>query len=96
MDNPFAPQTQRERPLREGVPRKLALLDRGRGIFGSYGKVLLVDEQAVAYCQFGPLSAYPRAQRLRELYSQLPACAAAGGHHVHRLDCRGTRTRLRT
>lgn len=72
FDNPFAPQTQRERPLKEGVPRKLALLDRGRGVFGSYGKVLLIDEQAVAYCQFGPLSAYPRAQRLRELYPQLP------------------------
>jgi hypothetical protein len=26
----------------------------------------------VAYCQFGPLSAYPRALRLRELYPQLP------------------------
>jgi ribosomal protein S18 acetylase RimI-like enzyme len=25
-----------------------------------------------AYAQFGPLSAYPRAQRLRELYPQLP------------------------
>jgi hypothetical protein len=72
FDNPFAPTTQRERPLREGVPRKLALLDRGRGVFGSYAKVLLVDEQAVAYCQFGPLSAYPRATRLRELYPQLP------------------------
>jgi hypothetical protein len=72
MDNPFVPQTQRERPLRDGVPRKLALLDRGRGIFGSYGKVLLVDDQAVAYCQFGPLSAYPRALRLRDLYPQLP------------------------
>jgi len=71
-DNPFAPRTQRERPLREGVPRKLALLDRGRGVFGSYGKVLLVDDRAVAYCQFGPLSAYPRGQRLRELYAQLP------------------------
>jgi ribosomal protein S18 acetylase RimI-like enzyme len=34
--------------------------------------VLLVDEVAVAYSQFGPLSAYPRAQRLRELYPQLP------------------------
>ena len=72
FDNPFARTTQRERPLRDGVPRKLALLDRGRGIFGSYAKVLLVDDQAVAYCQFGPLSAYPRATRLRELYSQLP------------------------
>jgi ribosomal protein S18 acetylase RimI-like enzyme len=73
LDNPFAPSTQRERPLGEGVPRKLAMLDRGRGVFGSYAKVLLADDEPVAYCQFGPLSAYPRAQRLRELYSQLPA-----------------------
>ena len=72
LDNPFAPRVQRERPLRTGVPRKLALLDRGRGVFGSYAKVLLHDEEAVAYCQFGPLSAYPRASRLRELYPQLP------------------------
>jgi ribosomal protein S18 acetylase RimI-like enzyme len=72
-DNPFAPVTKRERPLREGVPRKLALLDRGKGIFGSYAKVLLVDDVAAAYCQFGPLSAYPRAARLRDLYPQLPA-----------------------
>ena len=71
-DNPFAPTTTRERPLRQGVPRKLALLDRGRGIFGSYAKVLVVDGEPVAYCQFGPLSAYPRALRLRELYPQLP------------------------
>src|SRR5687767_13751451 len=42
-DNPFAPTQARERPLREGVPRKLALLDRGRGVFGSYSKVLLAD-----------------------------------------------------
>ena len=71
-ENPFAPKVQRERPLREGVPRKLALLDRGRGVFGSYAKVLLADEAPAAYCQFGPLSAYPRAGRLRELYAQLP------------------------
>ncbi|MEO7118189.1 MAG: GNAT family N-acetyltransferase [Candidatus Limnocylindrales bacterium] len=70
--NPFAPQARRERPLREGVPRKLALLDRGRGIFGSYAKVMSVDGESVAYAQFGPLSAYPRALRLRELYPQLP------------------------
>ncbi len=71
-DNPFAPRVQRERPLRAGVPRKLALLDRGRGVFGSYAKLLLVDDEPVAYSQFGPLSAYPRANRLRELYPQLP------------------------
>ncbi len=70
--NPFVPRTTRERPLRAGVPRKLALLDRGRGIFGSYAKVLSVDGVAVAYAQFGPLSAYPRAVRLRDLYPQLP------------------------
>jgi GNAT superfamily N-acetyltransferase len=58
--------------MREGVPRKLALLDRGRGIFGSYAKVLLIGDTSVAYAQFGPLSAYPRATRLRDLYPQLP------------------------
>jgi ribosomal protein S18 acetylase RimI-like enzyme len=72
LENPFAPTQQRERPLREGVPRKLALLDRGRGVFGSYAKVLLADDEPAAYCQFGPLSAYPRAQRQRDLYPQLP------------------------
>jgi hypothetical protein len=72
IENPFAPSTKRERPLREGVPRKLALLDRGRGVFGSYAKALVVDDEPAAYCQFGPLTAYPRAGRLRELYPQLP------------------------
>jgi GNAT superfamily N-acetyltransferase len=72
LENPFAPTVQRERPLTHGVPRKLALLDRGRGVFGSYAKVLLEDDEPVAFSQFGPLSAYPRALRLRELYPQLP------------------------
>jgi ribosomal protein S18 acetylase RimI-like enzyme len=72
-DNPFVPTSSVERPIRSGIPRKLALLDRGRGVFGSYAKVLLADEEAVAYCQFGPLSAYPRATRLRDLYPQLPS-----------------------
>ena len=70
--NPFAPQARRERPMTSGVPRKLALLDRGRGVFGAYAKVLLDGEIPVAYAQFGPLSAYPRAGRLRELYPRLP------------------------
>jgi ribosomal protein S18 acetylase RimI-like enzyme len=78
MENPFALATHRERPLREGVPRKLALLDRGRGVFGSYAKVLLADGLPAAYCQFGPLSAYPRAGRLRELYPQLPEAPLPG------------------
>ncbi len=71
-DNPFAPRRERERPLTAGVPRKLALLDRGRGVFGSYAKVLRHAGRPVAYTQFGPLSAYPRALRVRDLYPQLP------------------------
>lgn len=98
LDNPFAPTTRPERPLRDGVPRKLALLDRGRGVFGTYAKVLLVDGTPAAYCQFGPLSAYPRGQRLRELYQELPesplpavitciasTAAARGAGHARRL-----------
>ena len=71
-DNPFAPRRTVERPMSEGVPRKLALLDRGRGVFGSYAKLLLTDDEPAGYVQFGPLSAYPRAQHIRELYRQLP------------------------
>jgi GNAT superfamily N-acetyltransferase len=72
-ENPFAARVVRERPASAGVPRKYALLDRGRGIFGTYAKVGLLDGVAVAYAQFGPLSAYPRAQRVRDLYARLPA-----------------------
>ncbi len=70
--NPFAP-APKARPVvgQDGLP-KLRLLARGTAVFGSYAKVLLVDEEPVAYCQFGPLSAYPRAQRTRELYPKLP------------------------
>ncbi len=58
--------------LDPAVPRKIALLSRGLRVFGSYARLLLVDERPAVYAQFGPLSAYPRAQRLRELYPQLP------------------------
>jgi ribosomal protein S18 acetylase RimI-like enzyme len=34
--------------------------------------VLLLDDVPAAYAQFGPLSAYPRALRTRELYPRLP------------------------
>ena len=70
-DNPFAPRRQPPSPT-AGGPRKLALLGRGLAVFGSYAKVLLADDAPVVYSQFGPLSAYPRAQRLRDLYPQLP------------------------
>jgi len=72
LDNPFAPRPPARPTVAADAPRKLGLLGRGLAVFGSYAKVLLVDDEAVAYAQFGPLSAYPRAQRLRELYPQLP------------------------
>ncbi len=72
IDNPFAPSRPARPTFGADAPRKLGLLGRGLAIFGSYAKVLLVDDVAVAYAQFGPLSAYPRGQRLRDLYPQLP------------------------
>jgi hypothetical protein len=71
-DNPFAPRRPARPVVGSDVPRKLQLLGRGLGVFGSYARVLVVDGEPSAYCQFGPLSAYPRALRLRELYRQLP------------------------
>ncbi|MGZ6273435.1 MAG: hypothetical protein ACXWM8_03970 [Candidatus Limnocylindrales bacterium] len=71
-DNPFAPKRQARPTITAEAPRKLQLLGRGLAIFGSYAKLLLADGEAAAYCQFGPLSAYPRALRLRQLYPQLP------------------------
>jgi len=70
--NPFAPPPPTRPSTSANVPRKLALLRRGLGLFGSYAKVILVDERPAAYAQFGPLSAYPRALSLRDLYPQLP------------------------
>jgi GNAT superfamily N-acetyltransferase len=71
-DNPFAPRREPRQTIAAGGPRKLGLLARGQVVFGSYAKVGLADGDAVAYAQFGPLSAYPRALHLRELYPQLP------------------------
>src|SRR3954454_23757507 len=72
IENPFAPRPPDRPTVGASAPRKLALLGRGLAVFGSYAKVLLVDDAPAAWCQFGPLSAYPRAQRLRALYPQLP------------------------
>ncbi|HET7726684.1 MAG TPA: hypothetical protein VFK54_05090 [Candidatus Limnocylindrales bacterium] len=71
-DNPFAPRRQARTAGEASGPPKLRLLSRGLAVFGSYAKVLQADGESVAYCQYGPLSAYPRAQRTRELYPQLP------------------------
>lgn len=96
--NPFAPAAERPARSLVGLPRKLALLSRGRGVFGSYARVALDHHEPVAYVQFGPLSAYPRAQRHRALYPQLPSAPlpavitciattreARGGGHARRL-----------
>ena len=73
LDNPFAPGRERGPAVAADAPRKLQLLARGLAVFGSYAKVLEADGAPAAYCQFGPLSAYPRAQRVRELYPKLPS-----------------------
>lgn len=70
--NPFAPRPPARPTVAADAPPKLRLLARGLAVFGSYAKVLLEDEVAAAYAQFGPLSAYPRALRTRELYPRLP------------------------
>ena len=73
IDNPFAPQRERGPAVAADAPRKVQLLARGLAVFGSYAKVLEADGAPAAYCQFGPLSAYPRAQRVRDLYPKLPS-----------------------
>jgi GNAT superfamily N-acetyltransferase len=70
--NPFAPPPRTGPAVGRDAPRKLQLLGRGLAVFGSYAKVLLEDDSPAAYAQFGPLSAYPRALRTRELYPRLP------------------------
>jgi GNAT superfamily N-acetyltransferase len=71
-ENPFAPRRAPRPTVGETGFPKLRLLGRGLGVAGSYAKVLLVDDVPAAYSQFGPLTAYPRAQRTRDLYPALP------------------------
>ena len=71
-DNPFAPKRPPKPKVEAGAPPKLRLLGRGLGVFGSYAKLALTGDMAVGYSQFGPLTAYPRALRVRELYPALP------------------------
>jgi ribosomal protein S18 acetylase RimI-like enzyme len=70
--NPFAPPPKPRATVDSSAPRKLQLLARGSSVAGSYAKVLIRGDEPLAYAQFGPLTAYPRAQRTRELYPQLP------------------------
>jgi ribosomal protein S18 acetylase RimI-like enzyme len=70
--NPFAPKPHERPKVDPDAPRKLQLLARGQGVAGSYAKILLRDEAPAVYAQFGPLTAFPRAQRTRDLYPALP------------------------
>src|ERR1700690_3729896 len=45
VDNPFAPPPRPRRLAGSDVPRKLGLLGRGLIAFGSYAKVLLVEDE---------------------------------------------------
>jgi len=76
--NPFAPkEPTRGEALRDaaaapGQPPKLRLLTRQLPVSGPMGWVLVAKGEPVAYCQAGPISAFPRAQRLRDRYPDLP------------------------
>ncbi|MGH2418101.1 MAG: hypothetical protein ACRDFY_07180, partial [Candidatus Limnocylindria bacterium] len=52
----------------------------GAAVSGSYGMLAYVSDAvervAIGYAQFGPLSAYPRAQSIRDRYPQLPESPA--------------------
>ena len=60
------------RPSRATPRRSCGCSAAASAVFGSYAKVLLEDDEPAGYAQFGPLSAYPRALRTRELYPRLP------------------------
>lgn len=61
--------------------RKLSRLLAGARLAGAYGMLAFQsdsagDRVAVGWAQFGPISAYPRAQSIRERYSSLPESPA--------------------
>ena len=60
-----------------GRATKLSALMAGERLAGAYGMLAWQsgedgDRLAVGWCQFGPISAYPRAQVIRERYPELP------------------------
>jgi hypothetical protein len=72
-------------PADAGAQRALAAGKRGRllagrELAGAYGmlayRIESVELRAIGWCQFGPLSAYPRAQVIRDRYPQLPESPA--------------------
>jgi hypothetical protein len=64
-----------------GRTLKLNRLMAGERLAGAYGMLAWQsgddgDRLAVGWCQFGPLSAYPRAQVIRDRYPELPESPA--------------------
>ncbi len=59
---------------------KRSRLLAGRDLAGAYGMLVYrsdsVGRTAVGWCQFGPISAYPRAQVIRDRYPALPESPA--------------------
>jgi hypothetical protein len=59
---------------------KRSRLLQSRAVAGSYAMLAVrtdaTDRVAIGYAQFGPLSAYPRAQSIRDRYPQLPESPA--------------------
>jgi hypothetical protein len=60
---------------------KLSRLMAGERLAGAYGMLAWQsgedgDRLAVGWCQFGPISAYPRAQVIRDRYPELPGSPA--------------------
>jgi hypothetical protein len=57
--------------------QKLSALMAGERLAGAYGMLAWQsgedgDRLAIGWCQFGPISAYPRAQVIRDRYPELP------------------------
>ena len=73
-----APAEERDASARANLKRGRLLA--ARQIAGSYAMLAYrsgsVERAAVGYAQFGPLSAYPRAQSIRDRYPQLPESPA--------------------
>lgn len=73
-----APEADAPDAARAGLKRRRVLA--GQGVSGSYAMLAYrtdaVRRTAVGYAQFGPLSAYPRAQSIRDRYPQLPESPA--------------------
>jgi len=61
-----------ESAVRAAHARKRSRLLAGSRLAGSYAMLAHDGETPIGYAQFGPISAYPRAQAIRDRYPSLP------------------------